>query len=75
MTIKVKFSNGVFTPVAPIQDFDLEEGSELDIEILSDNRKHKLKGIIGLFDNLSEKEIQQFEETAKRQPLFEKAKS
>jgi predicted DNA-binding antitoxin AbrB/MazE fold protein len=72
MTVKVKFHNGVFEPIAPIKEMNIEEGAELEIQILYQDQKNKLKGIIGLFSDLSDKEIQKFEEAAKRRPLFEK---
>ena len=70
MTIRVKYKEGAFKPVIPISNFDIKEGSELDIEIKTLNKKSKLKSIVGLFSDLSDKEIEEFEKAAKRRPLF-----
>ena len=71
MTIKVKYHKGIFEPLSPIKGMDLEEGSELEIQILSRKQKKAFKGIVGLFSDLSDHEIQKFDGAAKRRPLFE----
>ena len=39
MTIKVKFTNGVFEPIEPTEDLKLKEGSELEIQIIPPEQK------------------------------------
>ena len=71
MTIRVKFKNGVFEPIEPTEDLKLKEGSELEIQIIPPEQRKKLQGIVGLFNDLSDEQIERFEQTAKRRPLFE----
>ena len=74
MTIKVKFTNGVFEPIEPTEDLKLKEGSELEIQIIPPEQKEKLQSIVGLFNDLSDEQIERFEQAAKRRPLFEPSK-
>jgi len=71
MTIKVKFTNGVFEPIEPTEDLKLKAGCELEIQIIPQEKRDKLKGIVGLFSDLSDAQIEKFEQAAKRRPLFE----
>jgi len=71
MTIKVKYHNGIFEPLIPFQEIKLEEGAEVEIEILMKDRKKRLKSIIGLLSDQSAEDLKRFEEAVKRRPLFE----
>lgn len=72
MTIRVKYNNGVFEPITPIDKYGLNDGSEFEIEIPPQKKIKKLRGIVGLFSDLSQDEVRKFEKAAKRQPLFSK---
>jgi predicted DNA-binding antitoxin AbrB/MazE fold protein len=72
MTIKVKYHNGIFEPLTPMQEIELEEGAEFEIEILMKDRKNKLKSIIGLLADQSAENLKKFEDAVKRRPLFER---
>ncbi len=74
MTIRVKYHNGVFEPLESVNKVQIEEGTELDIEIVR-LKNNRLKGIIGLFKDLSHREVRRFEEAAQRRPLFDKSGS
>lgn len=72
MTIKVRYHKGVFEPVTPITNASWAEGEEFDIEIIDQPEQGSLKGIVGLFEDLSLAEIKQFETASARRDLFDK---
>ena len=43
----------------------------MEIQIIPQEKRDKLKGIVGLFSDLSDAQIEKFEQDAKRRPLFE----